>query len=331
MTTSGVSNWNPVLLEIIKQMLLNVGAIQEGEEPSAAMYESGVFQLNAMVKSIEAAGAHVWTEEEGILFLEPFQARYVIGAPAPTANAHTSDAEDWIRVTLTAPSALGASHIQVSTADGLLLLAGMNIGVVDNDNLTEWFEVSGTPVAGLVQLSGALLVGADVGNYALAYTDDIVRPLKVPRCRLLTLQSLTTTPMTVLSRQEYEDLPNKGGAPGSGGNGVPTQFFYSPRRDRGLLYVWPTPNFSNWAVRLTWYRPLQDYLIPTNTSDFPQEWVNPLIWNLSKETAPGYGVPEPTWQRIVTMADTYAMMVVDYDRESEPIQFGMDWPTGAPG
>lgn len=326
MAVADTSTWNPVLLDIIKQMLINVGVLQEGEEPSAAMYETGVFQLNAMVKSLEATGAHVWCEEEGILFLEPGQARYVIGAPSPAVNAHTSDSEGWLRLTLTAPAALGATHVQLSTAEGALLADGMNIGVVDNDNLTEWFTVLGAPVAGLVHLSGALLVGVDVGSYALAYTTPIVRPLKVPRCRLLTLQSLNETTMTVLSRQEYEDLPQKSGNPG-----VPTQFFYSPRRDRGFLYVWPTANLSNWAVRMTWYRPLSDFLVPTNTADFPQEWINPLIWNLSKENAPGYGVPDATWQRIVTMADMYALLVVDYDRESEPIQFGMDWPSGRPG
>jgi hypothetical protein len=178
-------------------------------------------------------------------------------------------------------------------------------------------------VGNVVALGAALLVGADAGNYALAYTTKISRPLKIPAARLLTLNGLNETPMTILSRQGYMDLPDKD-APGT-----PTQWFYSPRRDEGLLYPWPVPQFSSWAMRFTWYRPLQDFLVPTNTADFPQEWVLPLQWNLSKELAPGFGVPAPTWDRIKEMADTYAMVVVSYDRESEPVQFGIDNSTGA--
>jgi hypothetical protein len=32
---------------------------------------------------------------------------------------------------------------------------------------------------------------------------------------------------------------------------------------------------SAWAVRFTWYRSLQDFIDPTNTADFPQEWAAP--------------------------------------------------------
>lgn len=323
MTTSNTADWNPVLLFIIKQMLINCGVLQDDEEPTAPQYETGLFQLNAMVKTIEATGAHVWTEEEAILFLEPGRARYVIGGASGTA--HTSDSEDWLELTLAQSAAAADTTITLATGQGLLLADGMNIGVVDNDGLTEWTTVSGAPVGDVVTLADALLVGVDAGNFALAYTTAIGRPLKVPFARLLTLQGLNETPMTVLSRQDYENLPQKLGSPGT-----PTQFFYSPRRDTGYLYVWPTPVTSAWAVRFTWYRPLQDFLVPTNTADFPQEWILPLIWNLSKENAPGYGVPEPAWQRIVSMADGYGLMVISYDRESEPVQFGMDYATGAP-
>lgn len=329
MATSNTSLWNPALLFMIKSALINCGVLDENEEPSAADYESGLFKLNGLVKTLEATGLHVWAEEEAILFLEPLVARYVIGGTGTVA--HTSDSEVWLELTLKLPAVLGATAITLATGQGLLLSSGMHIGVIDNAGLTEWFTVSGVPAGDVVTLSGALLVAVDPGNYALAYTTEIGRPLKVPKARLLTLNGLNETPMTVLSRQEYEDLPQKGGAGSSGAKGTPTQFFYSPRRDNGLLYVWPVPQTSAWAVRFTWYRALQDFLIPTNTSDFPQEWVLPLIWNLSKELAPGYGVPELTWQRIKEQADNYAVLAVSYDRESEPIQFGYDMLTGGQG
>jgi hypothetical protein len=321
MSTSGVADWNPDLLGIIRDAHLNIGSIAEDENPTAEDYQSGLRKLNGMVKTIEATGSHVWAEEEAILFLQPRVKRYVIGGSAPTAE--TSDEADWLELTLAAPAALGATHVTLQTGQGALVAVGMRLGVVDNSGLTEWFTVPTPPVGNVVALGGALLVGADAGNYALAYTTKISRPLKIPAARLLTLNGLNETPMTILSRQGYMDLPNKDA------QGPPTQWFYSPRRDDGLLYPWPVPQFSSWAMRFTWYRPLQDFLVPTNTADFPQEWVLPLQWNLSKELAPGFGVPAPTWDRIKEMADTYAMVVVSYDRESEPVQFGIDNSTGA--
>ena len=322
MTTSNTDSWNPQLLFIIRQALINVTAIDENEQPSAQAYQDGLYALNGLTKTLEATGLHVWTEEEAILFLEPYQKRYQIGGTGTPLPDNTSDADSWVQLTLASPAVAGANQITLQTGQGALLGAGNYIGVIDNDGVTEWFTVLFQPPGDVVTLSGTLIVGADAGNYALAYYKKISRPLKVPKARLLTLNGLNETPMTVLSRQEYMDLPNKAAM------GTPTQWFYTPQRDLGWLYIWPVPQFSNWAVRFTWYRPLQDWLTPQNTADFPQEWVLPLTWNLAKELAPGFGVPDRTWMRIKEMADNYALLATSYDRESEPIQFGYDYATG---
>lgn len=314
MATSGTSIWNPVLSQIILQALLNVGAIAEGETPSAAMYASAVFQLNAMAKAWEATGLHVWKEGEAILFLQPGQAKYVIGSA--TGAAVTTDADSWEELTLTAPASVGALVITVNIA---AVAAGMNIGIVLDSGVTFWTTVNGAPAGNIITLTAPLPGSAANGNYALAAASPITRPLKVPNARLLTLNGLNETPMTILSRQEYMDLPQKTSP------GTPTQWFYSPQLATGLLYVWPVATTSAWAVRFTWYQPIQDFFAPNNTSDFPQEWINPLIWNLSKEVGPSYDVPDAKWVKIKELADTYAIMAVTYDRESEPIQFGLDY------
>lgn len=313
MTISGAATWNPVFAQIIQQALLNVGAIAEGEAPSAAAYASTAFQANAMAKSWEATGIHVWKEAEAILFLQPGQAQYTIGAP--TAD-NTSDADGWQELTLTLPAVAGA--MQISASGGSVVL-GMHIGVILDAGTTFWTTVAAAQVGTLITLSNALPNSAAAGNYALAYTTPIVRPLRVPRARLLTLNGLNETPMTVLSRQEYMDLPQKTSP------GTPTQFFYAPKLSQGVLRVWPVATTSAWAVRFTWYQPIQDFLAPNNTADFPQEWINPLIWNLSKEIAPSYDVPDSKWAKIKELADIYAILAVSYDRESEPIQFGLDF------
>jgi hypothetical protein len=318
MTVSGVSTWNPAVTFMVRQSLINVGAIAEDEEPTGQQYSDGVFQLNAMVKSLEATGLHVWTEQEAILFLQVGQPKYVIGNGG---TAHTSDADQWEQLSLQSSVLAGSPDLPFALVLGVSV--NDSIGVVLDSGLTFWSTVSAVSDTSIT-LADPLPSSASGGNFVLVYTTPILRPLKVPKARLLTFQPTggagpSETPMTVLSRQGYMDLPNKLSP------GVPTQWFYSPQRDQGYFYVWPVPIASNWAVRFTWYRPLQDYLVPNDTSDFPQEWINPLIWNLAHEMGPSYSVPPAKWAMIEKMAEQWGDVVLSYDRESEDVQFGLDY------
>lgn len=326
MTTSGLSTFNPAVTLLIAQAHRQLGVIAEDEEMTAGMYSTGIFQLNSIVAAAQAIGLHVWTEEEAILFPQVGVAKYVIGGPTAALNAHTSDADSWLQLTLAAPAAGGATSIVVQLATGVL--AGDNIGIILNDGTTFWTTVNGAPVGQAITLTAPLPAsGASVGAFALDYATPIVRPLKVPNARLRYLGGSGTpsnpneTPMTIMSRQEYMDLPNKLSP------GTPTQWFYSPQRDSGFFYIWPVPVTTAWAIRFTWYRPLQDFFLPGNTMDFPQEWVAPLMWRLAADLMGIYSTPPARQQYIMAQAAQYGDLAETYDRESEPVQFGMDWTT----
>lgn len=314
---SGDSSWNPAVTDIIAQALRQLGVIAEDDMPTAAMYTTGIFQLNAIVTAAQATGLHVWTEEEAILFIEPGQVRYEIGGPG--INGNTSDANTWLELTLQQSVPAGATAITANTAIGVE--DGMNIGVVLDNNATFWTTVSGAPAGAVITLSEPLPISASSGSFALVYTSPISRPLKVPAARLLTLQGLNETPMTIMSRQEYMDTPNKLSP------GTPTQWFYTPQVDRGIFYIWPAPNQSAWAIRFTWYRPLQDFFQPGDTMDFPQEWVSPLLWSLARDLMGVYDTPPVRQAMIEKRAAEYNDLALSYDRESEPVQFGLSWET----
>lgn len=321
MTASGSSAWNPAVIDLITQALGQLGVIGEDEIPTADMYDKAIFQLNAIVTAAQATGLHVWTEEEGILFLQGGpdgvhgQVLYTIGGPG--TNDNTADANDWIELTLAQSYAAGATAITVTSATGIT--TGDNIGVVLDTGATFWTTVNGAPVGNVITLTASLPSSASSGNFALDYTAKISRPLKVPKARLLTLNGLNETPMRVMSRQEYMDTPNKLA------QGTPTHFFYSPRVDRGLFYVWPAPVTTAWAIRFTWYRPLQDFFAPGDTMDFPQEWVSPLMWNLAYDLMGMFDTPLPRQAYIEKQMAKYGDLAISYDRESEPVQFGLDW------
>lgn len=323
MAVAPTTIWNPAVTFIMRQALIKIGAIADDEQPTGPMYQDAMFALNGIVKTAEATGLHVWSEEEAILFVQPGQARYVIGDADPTANAHTSDAEDWLELVLSSNAVEGDTSIILTFA--LDIVSGTNVGVVLNNGLTFWTTATAAPTGNVVPLASPIPAsGASAGGFVLIYQVTIGRPLKVPKARLLTLQAtngsgnFNETPMTIMSRQEYMDTPNKRSP------GTPTQWFYSPRRDQGLLYIWPVPERSAWAIRFTWYRSLASLLTPANTLDFPQEWVLPLTWWLAKEIAPDYDCPPARYAMIEKQADAYADLVVSYDRESEPIEFGLE-------
>jgi hypothetical protein len=300
--------------------LKQLGVIAEDETPTADMYTTSIFQLNAIVTAAQAIGLHVWTEEEGILFLQggangaAGQVRYEIGGPGVSAN--TADANQWVQLTLTATLPAGVTALTVASIAGVN--ANDNIGVVLDTGVTFWTTVNGAPTGSTVNLAAVLPSSVSSGNYAMTYTTAISRPLKIPNARLLYLNGLTETSMTVLSRQEYMDLPNKT----SGGS--PTQWFYTPQVDRGILYVWPAPSTTKWAMRFTWYRPLQDFFSPGDTMDFPQEWVSPLMWNLAHDLMGVFDTPLERQGYIEKQMVKYGDLAISYDRESEPIQFGID-------
>jgi hypothetical protein len=218
---------------------------------------------------------------------------------------------------LAAPANAGQSSVTLVSAAGIS--AGQFFGVVQDSGAVFWTTVNGAPAGNNVALVAPLPGGASVQNFSFAYTTKIVRPLKVPFARLLTYQSQTEIPMTLLSRQEYEDLPNKSTP------GTPTQFFYTPKLVSGEFYPWPSPANSGWGIRFTWYRPIMDLNTPANTVDFPQEWVNAIGWNLAMEVAPEFDVPPPRWAMIQQMAASKLDLVSSWDRESEPVEFQIDF------
>ncbi len=330
MTVPSTASWNPTITQLIAEMYRDLDIIADDEEPTAAQYNTALFKASSMVKSLQATGIHVWTEEEAILFLQPYQARYTLGSSTTADNAHCCDADRWTQTSLSASLSAAATVIPVTLSTGMLV--SDKIGIALDSGVTFWTTV--TVIAGNnVTVADALPSSASNGNLVVDYPPaaQIGRPLKVPRARYLTYANSSgmsnpgpgnlENPMTILSRQEYMDLPQKQ-APG-----VPTQWFYTPQLGLGYFYIWPVPTNSAYGVRFTWYRSIADLLVPTNTLDFPQEWATPIRWLLANEMKTGYSLSPSKATQVTDNAAHWLEVVSGWDKESEPIQFGMAWET----
>ena len=335
MTTSGTSAFNPASTAIVNMAYRKLSVIAEDETPTAGQYADAVFAMNAMVKEWMALSIHVWTEEEAILFFQLGQNRYLLGGTGAggTGPDNCCDANSWVPMQVANPVSGGDTTVTVTNtvaSNGVAVASGNYFGVVLDSGVAFWTTVNGAPVGNVITLASAIPSGqtASPQNNAFAYATKIVRPLKVPFSRQIYYQGGQSmgprlTPMSVLSRKEYMDLPNPLDP------GISTQFFYTPQLVSGEFYPWPNPQNANFGARFTWYRPLMDINTPANTVDFPQEWINAIGWNLAKEMGPEFDVPPPRWQIILSEAEKKLDLVQGFDRETEPIYFGVSYDQAA--
>lgn len=312
MTTSGTYTFTQNRGQIIRRAARLVGAIAAGETPSASINQDFSDALNAMTKRWQATGLHLWTEQEGILFLQPNQAMYTLGAPTTDHATQT-----YAQTTLTTAASSGATTIVVTSATGIA--NGYNIGIVLGSGPMFWTTVSGAPSGTTVTLASALTGAANGSAVVVAYQTNIQRPLRVINARRYNFASALDIPMNPpLSRQDYRELPNKLAT------GTPTQFFYDPQIPAGNIYIWPLEVTVVDAIKFTWMRQLQNFDTDANTPDFPQEWIDTLIFNLAFTMAPEFGVPMETYNMIKEQAAIYLDTASGFDREPESYYFQVD-------
>ncbi|MCP4997187.1 MAG: hypothetical protein GY933_00210 [Hyphomicrobiales bacterium] len=78
-------------------------------------------------------------------------------------------------------------------------------------------------------------------------------------------------PMSEMSREEYNALPNKTT------EGYPTSWFYDRQRESGTLYVWPAPDSTAGTLKFTYRRTIMDMDASADAMDLPQEWYDAVI------------------------------------------------------
>jgi len=314
MTTSGTSSFSYNRDQIIRMAYRKLGVINASETPGAQMIQDASDALNLWVKALNATGLHIWTEEEAILFLQPNQISYSLGGTT-TDNCTGS----YTATTLSASAASSATSISVTSATGFG--ASYYVGIVLDGGSIFWTTQSGAAAGTTITLASGLTGSASGGNAVYVYQTQIIRPLRVVSTRRYNLPSAIETQMTQWSRIDYRNQPNKTAT------GTVTSSFYDPRggaNTQGVLSVWPAPSDATNAVKMTWWRPVQDFTSSANTPDLPQEWGLCLIWNLAKEMGPEFDVTPNRWAMIKEMAAGHLDNVSGWDRETESYLFGQD-------
>lgn len=107
------------------------------------------------------------------------------------------------------------------------------------------------------------------------------RPVRILSARFK--RSGIEIPMIRLTRQEYDELPQKTVT------GMPTQFYYDRQKEDALFYVWPVLSVAaGETVELTYEREFEDVVIGDNI-DLPSEWYDVAVKQLAARLVSAYG------------------------------------------
>lgn len=302
MATSGSIDYNETQTEIISSALRKCGVLAEGEAPSAQQYFDASKDFNRMIKAWQAIGVHLWTQEELVVFAEKAKSKFLLGSTGDRATKAT----DFVNTTLSAAATSGSSSISVSSITGLA--DGDVIGVIQDDDTLHWTTINGTPSGTTVVLTAATTAAAASGNRVYSYTTIANRPLKVLYASVQVSED-SEIEANLLATLDYQRLANKTAA------GTPVQVFYRPTLTNGELYVWPRFDNVSKRINLTVLRAIEDFDSINDNPDFPQEWLQALVWNLAKEIAPEYGVDDRTYMILEKRAAETFFAVDGFDRE----------------
>lgn len=312
MSTSGSYDFTVTRDDIITDAYDEIGALEEGETPSADMTTSAARKLNIMVKAWVTKGHHLWALQDCVLFQVLSQQSYALGNAATDANWCAWD--DYAQTTLSAAAASGASSVSLTSATGFA--TGDKIGIVLDSGAIQWTTVT---IAGTTGTLGAVTTGAAAsGNVVFGYTNRIYRPLRVVKDTLFRRDiNNNDTPITLIGMTEYEMLTAKTQT------GKSIQAAYQPFLTSGRLWTWPTADLATDVLRFTVERAIQDFDLTTDNPDLPVEWSEALYLNLALRLAGPNGASGEV-PRIKVLADEALDDVLNWDRENAPVKFQPD-------
>lgn len=310
--TSGASTFNASAVNLLTASLRIVQAIGAEETATGAQLANGLDAFNILVKNIQASGTHLWLEEDAILFLQPGQYRYQLGAGS---SDHACVFSSLTQIALTAVAAGAATTLTVASIAGIG--NGDTIGIQTVSGKLFWTTVSAPPSGDTVTIANRLPSGgAASGALVFDYPSPLARPLKCYGGRRFTYASGAEIPLIPMTRLDFANLSMKQAT------GPVANYFFDPQTGQGsysqliaVMNVNPAPPDDTMAMRFTAQRPIQDFSNLANLPDFPAEWLAALKWMLAVEIAPEYGVPTEQFEIIKTIAEPKMALLTAWDQE----------------
>lgn len=299
MALSGSWSFSVTRDDIVREAMLNVGALGESETPTAQEVTDCARKLNMMVKqwmgSLDfAPGLKMWERQRADLFLSSTKYQYALGpsgdnwAAGVTAIPGANYGTDQLSANAAAAATtltLGVGSTSNFTANDYLVVQ-LNSGDIYSTTISTVNAGAGT----ITIPSPGLPSAASANNYVWNYTTKGQRPLEIVTCLLRDANS-SDTPMNRMTVQDYEYLPTKTMASYLSD---PTAFYYESQfasgtsiNSNGQLYldVGGAQDVTK-RLHMVYLRPVSDFNNPGDNPEYPQQWYRALCWGLTVEIAP---------------------------------------------
>lgn len=312
MATSGTSDYTLIAGDLIEQAFGKIG-VKEAEQPlQASEMQDGLNVLNAFLKALNTTGGHLWTQEEGVLFLDKGKASYNVG---PTGDK-AALLDDFIGTRITSDLSTVAIMPVISSSG---MIAGDNVGVQMDDGTRFWTTILTVDSAVQITLTDALPSSSASNSTVFTYTNPIERPLRVPSFRRKTFGVDSEIKVNSWARSQYFNQTNKEG------QGTVVNAYYSPLLGNGRLYVWQTASSVNDMVRFSFERSIQDVGDKENNLDLPAEWMETVIYNIAARLLDDYKVPQDVSAKITGLAKNMLDNALGWDEEVQSINMQPDF------
>lgn len=303
MALSGTWAFTVVRDEIIREAMLNVGAIGESEVPTAQEVTDCARKLNMLVKQWMgtqdfAPGLKMWTRQRCDLFLGNQKFQYQLGPNGDNWAAGVTGGglgQTYGQTQLTLNVGAGATVLTALAVSQINV--GDFIGIQINLDIF-WTTVSAVNVPGLTFTIPSPGI-PDVANgnaYVWNYTTKGQRPLQIVTCILRDINN-NDTPLNAMTLQDYEILPSKTQLTFTSD---PTAYYYESQFTDGLsvqgagqLYidVGGEQDITK-HLHVVFLRPVMDFNNPGDNPEYPQQWYRALCWGLAREIA---GMFDAVW------------------------------------
>ena len=136
-----------------------------------------------------------------------------------------------------------------------------------------------------------------------------------------TITPVIDIPLNILSKQEYNMLGSKFST------GIANSIYLNPGITNTTIKLFLTPDIltaNMYTVYIVTQRPIFDIMNPTDVPDFPNEWMQALVWGLADQMAIEFEPPVNVRQEIMVRAEKYKDQMTSWDVENEPKFFQPD-------
>lgn len=307
-------DFNITAVDLVKSSLRVVGALEEEESPSNVQLQDGIQALNLLIKGWQKQGAHLWRKREAVLPLNQGQFKYLLG---PNGDRSALE-DDFIETRVDGDITSGVTIIPLLDTTGMAV--NDEIGIFVNTALRFWSTIVSVDSSTQVTITDSLSDDVNDGSTVFTFTERIQRPLRLLHGRRRagppTVSEIPTFP---LSHNYYYDLTTRSTA-----KGLPVEHQYEPKLNEGELFLWPVPSSVDFLFKFTFTQPFQDIDQSSDLTDYPQEWLDSLKWNLAKKIMHEYRLPIPERQEIKEEASETLITVLEFDRENAPMRIMPD-------